>query len=427
VNYKSFVLEEAKRIGLDRLKEKLSKLTGKKVLIYTHDDPDGITAGLIFVRLLKELNIRYDILIPDTMELEEERLKNDLKKDNYEAVFVLDKATMSYYDKYYKYNKNFVIIDHHPLIGEGIKNVEVINPQIHGEYKSCSCSHLMHMLYTFFEKKDKMIDFYNLIGLKGDWAIEPATDYYSQYVKSFIDEVKDDFSFLFKKIKEEATLFEVKQREKTTLLNQITEIVFALTGGGFQYFYNDRDELLRDINQPIFVFEKLKKMDTEDILKAKSREDFINMFEDKKVELIWRFFKEDWNRVSIYFDNCIYIKTIKDTDLYMFFGNKIPLMPFVGSVKLYSLSLIKGKEKVLIMVNNMLEDGIHFSFRGTSSNIHCGELAHSLVEEILKEYNYPDQITGGGHPFAAEARTRKTNVPIDFVLKVFFEILERIK
>lgn len=424
MKYIDFVKEEGKKIGLDVLKDKIIGFRGKRVLIYSHDDPDGIASALIFTEILKALNIEYELLIPETMELEEERLRSDLKKGNFEAVFVLDKATMGYYDDYHKIIENFFVIDHHPLIGKKIENIIVINPQLYGEYKTCSCSHLVHMLYTLFNFKDILIDFYNLTGLKGDWAIEPATDYYSPYVKSFIDEVKSDFLRFFEKIEDEPTLFEVKQREKTTLLNQITEIIFAVSGGGFQYFYNERDTVLKDIYQPVFIFEKLRDISSEDILKIKNRDDFIKVLGDSRVDVIWKFFKSDWKMVEGYFDNCIYIKTIKDTDLYMFSGNRIPLMPFVGSVKLHELPFVKGKEKLIVMANNMFEDGVHFSFRATNSNIHCGDLAHKLVKKLLEEYNYPQYITGGGHPFAAEARTRRAGVPVETIFKKFFEILE---
>jgi hypothetical protein len=425
VSYIDFVNKEIERIKITPVLNLIKSLKGKKVLCYSHDDPDGLTSAVIFTRLLKKLQIDYELKIPTTMELEEDRLKKDLKEDNYEAVFVLDKATMGYYDKYVEYIKNFVVIDHHPLQGENLRSIFVVNPQIHGDYKSCSTSFLVHMIAENFESTEDYDDFLALVGLKGDWAVEPATDIVSDYVSEFYKErVSGKFNNLVKKIRSQPTMFEVKQIENTTLLNQITELYFALGGGGFQYFYNDRDERLRDINQPEFSFEIMEK-EYNNFNLWKSLDDFINATSNPEiVNLLYGYFLRDWENTIKGFSSTALLTTFGNIDTYLFLGYKVSLMPMTGSVYLSELKKESaGKEVLFIMINRELNDGIHFSIRATSAQVHAGKICGNLAKRLVAEYNHNDQITGGGHPFAAECRTRKSGITLAQSLKVFAKLI----
>ncbi|HLD29601.1 MAG TPA: DHH family phosphoesterase, partial [bacterium] len=118
MTYLEFLETEKKRIALEPLLQLLSGLAKRRVLVYSHDDPDGLTSALIFTRLLKKLDIPFRLLFPSTYELEKERLETDLRKESVETVFLLDKGTMGYYDEYAGLVKNFIVIDHHPLFGK---------------------------------------------------------------------------------------------------------------------------------------------------------------------------------------------------------------------------------------------------------------------------------------------------------------------
>ena len=72
LNYSEFIKKEEKRIKITPVLDLIKNLEGKNVLVYSHDDPDGITSALIFTRLMKKLQINYKLEIPSTMELEEE-------------------------------------------------------------------------------------------------------------------------------------------------------------------------------------------------------------------------------------------------------------------------------------------------------------------------------------------------------------------
>ncbi|MGM0442315.1 MAG: DHH family phosphoesterase [Elusimicrobiota bacterium] len=428
MKYSNFVKEELNRIGAFRVIDLIGKLKGEKVLIYCHDDPDGLTAGVIFKRLLKKEGVDCDVNIPRVMELSKKELERDVRDEDYSAVFVLDKATMGYYNEYSSITPNFTVIDHHPLIGENPENILVVNPQLHGEYKGCSTSFLVHMIATAMEKTDRYDDYLNLVGLKGDWMVEPATDYVSDYVEPFYEtRVVDEFNNLVDKIESRPTMFEVEQREKTTLLNQITELYFALGGGGFQYFYNKRDKKLKDIKQPEFTFRLLERgsknfdpdnwTSVDDYIKSTGREEVIN--------LIFKYFKEDWKKTAKAFSGSTHVCRLGETEIYLFKGKDVTLMPMVGSVYLNNLKQQSGSDKVFfIMVDHQSSGRIHFSMRSTTDKVHAGKICSNLSDRLVEKFGHRDQISGGGHPFAAECKTGNSKVGLDEAMDVLNNLIQ---
>ncbi len=429
--YSEFVKKELKRIKALKVTDLIDSLRGRRVLVYCHDDPDGLTSGVIFKRLLTKKGVSCDIKIPGVMELGKDELQGDVSNKDYGAVFVLDKATMGYYSEYASMVPNFTVIDHHPLIGDNPENIFVINPQIHGEYKGCSTSFIVHMISTFMGESDRYDDYLNLIGLKGDWTIEPATDYVSPYVELFYRERGiSQFGNLVKKIDSRPTMFEVEQRKKTTLLNQITELYFALGGGGFQYFYNNRDKSLSDIEQPEFTFKLLEegtknfepeKLDTlDDYIRSTGKAEIIN--------LIFKYFSQDWKKTSKSFSNFTHVSRMGETEIYLFKGKDVRLMPMVGSVYLNNLKQHSGSNKVFfIMVDEQSSGKIHFSMRSTTDKVHAGKICSNLSDRLVGEFGHRDQITGGGHPFAAECKTGDSGVEMQDAMEVLNNLLREMK
>ncbi len=422
MTYKDFVIKEFKENNWISAAESFKEIKGRKVLIFTHDDPDGLSSGCILKRLVRMMGGRAQVKLPATYELAESQLNDELKKDNYYMVIVSDKGTMGYYDKYVDKVEKFLVIDHHPPIGE-IKKCLLINPNTIF-YKMCSASYLAHMLMTYLGKGEKYDDFLALVGLKGDWAVEPATDIVSEYVSAFYKEkVEEPFKSLIKKIDSHPTMFEVNQREKTTLLSQITELYFALGGGGFQYFYNDRHDELKDINQSEFSFLVMEKYCER--FDWKNLHDFIdNTIDRYRVNLIYEYFRKDWGKTIKSFSSVTLLTTLGTTDVYLFLGYRVLLMPMAGSVYLNKLKEESGNKEVLfIMVNRESDGGIHFSIRGTDDYIHAGKICSDLAKRLVEKYNNKEQITGGGHYRAAECRTRKSGVTLAESLEVFSKLI----
>lgn len=421
MNYSESVAEQLKKSeGLRKIIKLLKDIKGKKCLVYLHDDPDGITAGALIFRLLKKLGAEITYKIPETMELEKTRLEDDLRLTTYDLLFIIDKATMGYYNEYSDLVKDVVIIDHHPLIGVLPEKCVVFNPSV-SNYTFCSAAILCNMISEALNLRNTLDDFLTLIGLKSDWAIEPATDIIAPFVKPFYDDVIKKFPELVKKISSRSTMFEVNQREKTTVLNQIAEFYFALSGGGFQYFYNDKIPELKNKKQVEFAFETLLNLKADDY---KSLDDFMGQMSNKNLaEKIYQCFLDDWNKSKNMFDNVVLLDKIDGVSIYLFVGNNVALLPMVGSVKLYEL----GNPAVLIMLNWLGdENGVHISFRANTDKIHSGNIASKLTEKLVAKFGFKGIISGGGHPRAAEFRTRTSGVSLLNVLSEFLHIYYKI-
>ncbi len=430
MSYENFVKEQFDKNNWSAVAESFKDIKDKKVLLFTHDDPDGLTAGAILKKLVEDFGGKAVVKLPPTYELDEGLLDRELAKDSYDAVIVSDKGTVGYYDEYVNKVDKFIVIDHHPPIGE-VKECLLINPNIKGYY-SCSTSYLAHMLMTYLGYGSKYDDFLALVGLKGDWAVKPAVDEISDYVKDFYKErIEGTFDNIIKKIRSRPTMFEFVQREYTTLLNQITELYFAVGGGGFQYFYNDRDRELSKLDQAKLSFDVIEaQRNNFNFISWKTLEDFITDTSDPAtIRKIFEYFKNDWdNTMKLFSGNTSLIHTFGSTDVSKFEGDNVPLMPMAGSVYNNELKIKSGKNEVLfIMINKEPGGGVHFSLRATSGGIHSGKFCSNLARRLVEKFNNRDEITGGGHPFAAECKTRKSGVSYEEALKVFNGLINDMK
>lgn len=443
MNENEFVQEQVQKSdGLKSVVEKLKSIKGKRCLVFIHDDPDGLTSGVILKRVVEKSGGEVSLRIPDTMELEKHRIESELKEKKYDALFIVDKATMGYYNEYPSLIKDVIIIDHHPLIGEYPGHCIVYNPSIPG-YTFCSTSILCNIIAEALGLRDDFIDLQSLIGLKCDWAIEPATGFVAPFCKVFLDGVEAKFNNILKKrpagpsgagtggddngsgapstAAERPTMFEVSQRQNTTLLNLIGEFFFALSGGGFQYFYNGRLPGLKDRKQVEVCFDVLESLKPADF---NDFGEFLGAINNRKLAGdIYGCFLDDWQKAINMFDNTVFLDEYKGTKIYFFTGNNVPLMPMAGSVKLYQL----GSPATFMMVNWLgKEKGAHISFRANTDTIHCGNFAAKLTERMTGKYGNKGIISGGGHIRAAEFRTRSSGVPLSKVMKEFFVTFEEI-
>ncbi len=417
MNYSEFVKSQLEGSGeLAKIIVLLKEAKGKKCLVFFHDDPDGLTSGAIIVRTLEKLGAIVTPKIPDTMELEKFRIEEEMKHKKYDMLFIIDKATMGYYNDYNKLIKDVIIIDHHPLIGEYPANCIVYNPSI-PKYNFCSAALLCNTIADIVGARDKSTDFLTLIGLKGDWAIEPATDFVAPYAKPFYDEVSAEFPLLLKKIKSRPTMFEVSQRSVTTVLNQITEFYFALSGGGFQYFYNHCIDEMKNMSQVNFTYLTLADVHAGDYA---SLEEFIDKIYFRDLaQKIYKCFLDDWDKAIGMFDNIALLDIVDGAKVYLFLGSDVPLMPMAGSVKLYDL----GASCVLVMVNWLgPAKGVHFSFRANTDKVHCGNIAFGMTDKLVALFGNKGIISGGGHPRAAEFRTRTSGVSLFETMRAFCDV-----
>lgn len=414
--YAEWLKEPAAAAGFQGALTLLRGVAGKKVLVYSHDDPDGVTSAAIAERLLQELGAKeVVILLPPTFELEVARVAEDAKKIKPEVLLICDKGTLGYYDQMLEHVPEVLVIDHHWVIGKSEK-VTLYNP---GAW--CCTAFLLHNLATALGVRDDGMDFLALVGMKADWAIEPVTGQpFSPYVKAFYDEVAPRWGEWLKPFSGgRPTWFDVNQREKTCLLSQVADLFSATSGNGFQYFYNDREPELKDIDQPQLTLQVLLAAahDTEPLRAVCKLEGVIALLENSAiVAKLWKYYLADWAAVERMLDSSLPLLQFGNTQLFFFTGNNVPLLPMLGSVKLAELAARCGKPSAIIMANLLGDGSTHFCLRGAGDSgkeIHLGKIAQGMVQRLLAKYGqeHRDFITGGGHPVAAEIKARRPEIP----------------
>lgn len=421
--------------GLQKIIERLKGTKDQKCLVISHDDPDGIAACLILKRLLDKLGAETDYSFPPSYILTKEQLASAIKKKSYDLLFILDKGTTSYYDEHTMMIKDIVVIDHHfPDLPEGPPKKCLLynpngDPQV-SEYIRCSTALLIHMIATSLGWKEDYDDFLCFIGLKGDFAIDPATGEVSKFVQAFYETHFPKFKNLLTPLRSRPTMFDILQREKTCLLSRITELIHGTCGGGFQYFYNDRAKSLRGVDQVDLVFTFLLKYGRRNpkISNLKRLDHFLGEIPYKWViQQLYKYYLKDWERATHLLDSTTSLWKMGRVAIYLFIGERVPLLPMVGSVKLHDLIKDSGeKYLLLIMINKESDGGIHFSLRATSDRLHCGKICHTLANRLVRKYGFPDLITGGGHSRAAECKTRTAPVPSPSAILAFFRLYEQL-
>ncbi|MDI6757165.1 MAG: hypothetical protein QME32_03990 [Endomicrobiia bacterium] len=413
MSYADFVSKSlASNAGFKAAVEKIKSLkSGDKVLLFPHDDPDGLTAGAILETLIKSRGASVRTVILPTYELSAKELEENLKGEN--LVVIADKGTIGYYDDYTS-KADILVIDHHPPQSGEINHATVFNPSVK-QYTQTSTSHIAHMIATALGVADSKTDYLALVGMKADWAIEPATDFVCEYCKTFYAEALAKYPALVAKVKAAPTMFEVKQRDVTTLLNQIGEFYFVLSGGGFQYYYEPR--------QNEFAYDVLK---ASAFAPWKDFDGFRASLSEKLITAaIFEHFRQDWSNLSSLFDYSVELGAKGNQKIYFFIGNDVRWMPMAGSVKLYDFKQrAGGAEIAFIMTNLEPGGGVHFSFRSTGGELHLGKLASETAEALIAKYGNRGVISGGGHPVAAECKTRAAGVPLIDALKIFFDKLD---
>lgn len=420
--YLDFVQQQkVSNVGLQKIVDLLLSLKDKQIVTFCHDDPDGITSGIIFKRLTDKLAIKNILFFPYSFVLSRKEVLEIKEKYSPEALFIIDKGTIQDYNSFAEIIKNVVVIDHHPKIGEQFDKIILYNPAIPTYVRTSGCL-LVHILSTLFNNTNKYDDFICLIGMKCDWAVDPLNNDIAEFCLPFYEErIKPYYLWLEEKRNDlKPTMFDIKNQNITCLLNQISELFFAVTGGGFQYFYNSYNEKLKNIDQPKFCYEAF--LTEFEIKKFNNINEFINFLPQQNKEiitLIYDLFLSDWEKTEKQFDEqTILSKEINGIKIFLFFGKDIKLMPLVGSKKLYQYK--NDKDAVIIMFNIEKDGSIHISFRGTTDKIHLGKIASSVADRLNSKLQDKTKISGGGHPFAAECKIKNNSV--DF-LDVLYETI----
>ncbi len=409
--------------GLQRLLEKVAKPQGT-ALVFSHDDPDGITSGLICKRMLQKKGWKVALRLPEGFMLQPAQLDKALAENpDTGAVFLLDKGTLAPYSEYGK-KLPVYIVDHHPT-PKAPTDCVTYNPSLE-KYTWCSTSILAHGISLLAGTRDLFDDFLCLVGLKGDWAIEPISGMLSDFVKPFLVDHGMAFRNMLTVLKERPTQFDSMQREVTCLLSRITEYVHATGGGGFSYFYHDRDPDLRTVDHAHCIAEALEAVapHADKLPGLKDLAGFVALLPQPQrglLEKMFGFFLEDWEKASKTLDTTAKVLTLENTTIYLFVGVKVPLLPMIGSIKLFELNQRAGDPAAqIVMVSRVADDYTHVSVRGTGDRVHSGKLCGTLQNVLQARFpEHKAVISGGGHPKAAECTVKTPQV-------TFFQVLHQV-
>lgn len=407
--------EKASSEGLRKILEILPGVKGKRVLLFSHDDPDGITSALIAERLLKRLGAaEVGIRMPDRYILETEEVEAELAKAKWDLLVCTDKGSLEKIDKVVDLIPT-IVVDHH-FTPAPPKRAVVYNPTFH-KAGYTSASYLWNILATLLLGPDRpgrdADDFDALVGLKADFAIDPVRaenpDGSADLVAPGMARLKEAYPNLFRTVPNVATLFESGPRDRTSLLSQIAEVYFAVSGGGFQFFYESRDAALAGIHPPTFLLEEIRAV-TADVARLKrvaTLEAFLALLPRKETaERIIKHFRDDWARVPGMLRAAVPVARAKETTFYLFTSDRLWLLPMVGGVVLAELvERDKAGAGVIFMVNRELNGSIHFSLRGTAEAVHIGKICGALASRLVEKYGQEKLISGGGHAKAGECRT----------------------
>ncbi len=413
--------------GLKKIVELLPKLKDKQIVTFAHDDPDGVTSAIIFKRLTDKLSIKNEVFFPYSFPLSTSEVEYVKNIYNPEVLFILDKGTLQHYnDDITKVVNNIIVIDHHPPIGSNFDKIIIYNPAMHN-YVRTSNSLLMHVVSSLFQNANQYDDFICMIGMKCDWACDPLNNDIPDFCKPFFEEkfLPNFSTWIEARTDLRPTMFDIKNQNISCMLNIVSELFFALTGGGFQYFYNSYNEKLKSIDQPKFCFENF--LNEFNLTRIVSIEEFISRIPNNElVKLIYQYFLTDWEMVEKMFDNQTFlVGEINNVKIFFFFGKNVKLMPMVGSKKLYQY---KGNQEAdIVMFNIDPENGIHISFRGTTEKIHLGKVASELANRLNSILSDKTKISGGGHPVAAECKINTTKINLMTVLEHTIQLLSTIK
>jgi len=149
---------------LQRIKELSEKFLkeseGKKILIISHHDTDGITSASILASCLQKLDRNFSIRI--VKQLEKEYIK-ELPKDR--ILFFLDLGSAAIKELEELENKVY-ILDHHET--ENIpKKVNIVNPCLNEEEKLCGAC-LTYLFAKEIDEENTSLANLAIIGMVGD-------------------------------------------------------------------------------------------------------------------------------------------------------------------------------------------------------------------------------------------------------------------
>lgn len=405
--------------------EKLGRRKHPRVLAFSHHDLDGIASAFILQRLLKRhADAEVVLKLPPYFKLWEEALLDTLRVEGeFDLLLLMDKGTFAYYDDFMKHVDQVLIIDHHQLDGRPNECV-VFNPAIEIPEYAAAAALLCHMLAMKLGPTDIYDDFAALVGCRGDFAFDPVQKTCVDFARPFVEWATEKFPLAFEVKLDRPTMYELVDRDRTALVNQISEVLHA---GCLAHLYNQ----ILGINVlygPELVHDFLLELAGRGDPPTKFRTVKYMLGSKPKGQILSRVFnqyKSDWGLLSGRVENAVFLEEIRGVGVYMMFAREAEAMqeapfpailPFVASTKLDALKRAGGHPHSMVIVFCPKKRGVHISMRGGGGMINCGAACFQLAVRLQDLYPDYKGIGGGGHGRAAECLVDKP-VPMYAVMQ----------
>jgi len=408
----------------------LSKIERPRVLNYSHNDLDGIGSAIVMRRLLqRHFNAEVVTKLPPHFRLTTPEIQRALETESFDMLLVTDKGTFDYYDDFLQLVKRTVIIDHHPNDGMP-KRCVLFNPSAEQSVQSAT-SLLCHMVSSKFRGVDVYDDFAALLGCRGDFAFDPVQKTSVEFVAPFINDMRKRLPHLFESKLERATIFDLVDRERTALINQIAEVLHA---GCLAHMYHRVDESIDIDYGPSFVFELLLRL-----IEKRPKLDELRTLADFEAVLsnggillnVFEHYKHDCEVLSKRVENTVLLEEINGVGIYLMFAKEAPAMqgapfpailPYAASVHLDSLRRASNYPHTIAVVFCPKDRGVHISMRGGGGLVDCGAVCSELANRLQAMYPGQGGIDGGGHDRAAECVVDKP-VPMYAVMHELVKLI----
>ncbi len=140
----------------------LEKSKNKEIEVISHFDTDGISSAAIMIKTLKKLDKKFSIKIVKRLE---ENFIQTLSENK--ITLFLDLASGNLNNIADSKLKDVFIIDHHEIIQDIPKNIEIINPELH-EKQKISSSGLTYLFCKEIDNNNKEFAKLAVLGMIGD-------------------------------------------------------------------------------------------------------------------------------------------------------------------------------------------------------------------------------------------------------------------
>lgn len=170
-------------------KEFLEISKSKPTRIISHHDTDGITSAAIISKTLQKLDRKFSVKI--IKGIDEEIIKNELKRNNSETLFFTDLASsnLNYFENI---TSPVFILDHHEL-SEKYKdkknineNVRIVNPHLFNEEEVCGAG-ICYLFSKAISQENKDLSKLAVIGMIGDRHESNISKFYQQIISDTKD------------------------------------------------------------------------------------------------------------------------------------------------------------------------------------------------------------------------------------------------